>query len=280
MIPSIIIAFRETLEAALIVGIVLGYLNKTKQTKYYNVVYIGVGSAIVASIVGAFIFSSLAGGFTGRAEEIFEGITMIIGATLLTTMILWMMRQKHLAAELENKVAVELKETHKFGLFFLVFISVLREGIETVIFLGAASLVSADNNLIGAFIGIVAATLLGYVMFVGSMKINLRKFFNVTSILLILFAAGLVAHGIHEFQEAKIIPTMIEHVWDINPALNADGSYPILHEKGYLGSIFSGLFGYNGNPSLLEILSYIIYLVVILLLWFRVENEKRPRIKQ
>lgn len=272
MIPSFIITFRETLEAALIIGIVLSYLIKTKQTKYNNVVYIGVALAIVASIFGAFLFNSLNDGFSGRAEEIFEGITMIIGAVLLTTMILWMMKQKHIVAELEQRVASEITETHKFGLFSLIFVAVLREGIETVIFLQAASFVSTDSNLIGALLGVGIAITIGYAIFVGSMKINLKKFFNITSILLILFAAGLVAQGVHEFQEAKIVPTAVEHVWDINPALNTDGSYPMMHEKGYIGSIFKGLFGYNGDPSLIEILSYLFYLGIVVLLWRNIEK--------
>jgi len=272
MIPSFIITFRETLEAALVVGIVLSYLAKTKQTKYNYVIYIGVASAIVASIVGALLFNTLAGGFTGRAEELFEGIVMLIGAFLLTTMILWMMKQRHLAAELEDRVATEVGEAHRYGIFSLVFVAVLREGIETVFFLGAASFVSAESNLIGALAGIVAAILLGYAIFVGSMKINLKKFFNVTSILLILFAAGLVAHGIHELQEARIVPTVIEYVWDINPPVDPDGSYPLLHENGYIGSILKGLFGYNGNPSLIEVLSYLAYLLLVFALWRNIEK--------
>ena len=209
------------------------------------------------------LFTKIAGGFTGRAEEIFEGITMLIGALLLTTMILWMMKQKHIARELEHRVGEELAEVHKFGLFLLVFIAVLKEGIETVIFLGAMSFASTNNNMIGALAGIIIAIFLGYVIFVGSMKINIKKFFSITSILLILFAAGLVVHGIHEFQEAKIIPTVIEHVWNINP---------ILDENGHIGSILNGLFGYNGNPSLIEMLSYFTYLVFVLLLWRNIEK--------
>lgn len=263
MISSFIITFRETLEAALIIGIVLSYLVKTRQIKYNNIVYLGVISGIIASFIGALLFVNLAGGFTGRAEQIFEGVTMLIGALLLTSMILWMMKQKHVARELEHKVDQELTEAHRFGLFTLVFISVLREGIETVIFLAAASFISTDNNLIGALAGIIIAILLGYAIFVGSMKINLKKFFNVTSVLLIFFAAGLVAHGIHEFEEAKIIPTVIEHVWNINPILN---------ENGYIGSILKGLFGYNGNPSLTEVLSYIIYLFLVFALWKNIER--------
>lgn len=273
MISEFIITFRETLEAALIVGIILAYLVKTKRTKYNNIVYIAIGSAIATSIIGAFLFNSLAGGFTGRAEEIFEGIAMLFAAFLLTFMILWMMKQKHIVSDLHKKVDTELKEGHKVGLFSVVFISVLREGIETVIFLGAASFVATtENRIIGASLGIIAAIILGYFIFVASKKINIKKFFNITSVLLILFASGLVAHGVHEFQEAKIIPTYVEHVWDINPALNPDGSYPALHENGSIGSILKGLLGYNGNPSLIEILSYIVYIILIIILWRNIEK--------
>lgn len=268
MISSFIITFRETLEAALIVGIILAYLIKTNREKYNNIVYLGVISAIVASIIGAFLFNTLAGGFEGKAEEIFEGISMLFAAFLITFMILWMMKQKHIVIDLQKKVNKEITEQHKAGLFLLVFISVLREGIETVIFLGAASFVSTtENNLSGALLGIIAATLLGYAIFVWSKKIDIKAFFNVTSVVLILFAAGLVAHGVHEFEEAGIIPSVVEHVWDINPPQNPDGSYPLLHENGTIGSVLKGLLGYNGNPSLMEILSYTAYLILIIFLW-------------
>jgi len=105
------------------------------------------------------------------------------------------------------------------------------------------------------------------------MKLNLKKFFNITSIFLILIAAGLVAHGIHEFQEAAVIPYVIKEVWDINPAVVAEGSYPALHEKGLVGSFFNGLFGYNGNPSLLEVLFYASYLFVIFSIYRRIETR-------
>lgn len=272
MIASFIITFRETLEAALIIGIILSYLVKTKQTKYNNIVYLGIVSGIVASVLGALLFINVAEGFTGRAEYIFEGITMFFGALLLTTMILWMMKQRHIFKELREKVEIELAEAHKFGLFFLVFVAIFREGIETVIFLGAASFISANSTLIGALFGIITAIFLGYVIFVGSRRINLKKFFNVTSILLILFSAGLVSHSIHEFQEAEVVPIVMEHVWDINPSINADGSYPFLHEKGSVGSILKGLFGYNGDPSLIEVLSYVVYILLIFILWRNIER--------
>lgn len=272
MIASFIITFRETLEAALIVGIILAYLLKTKKTKYNNLVHMGVVSAVVASIIGAFLFNNLAGGFTGTAEQIFEGVAMLSAAFLLTFMIMWMMKQRHVIHELHEKLDIEIKEQHKVGLFMVVFVSVLREGIETVLFLGAASFVSGENSMVGAITGIIAAVILGYFMFVASKKINLKKFFNATSAILVFFAAGLVAHGVHEFQEAKLLPTYVEHVWDINPALNLDGSFPAMHEKGAVGSILKGLLGYNGNPSLIEVFSYLVYLVFAFVLWKNIEK--------
>ena len=271
MIAEFIIGFRETLEAALIVGIILAYLIKTKKERYNNIVYIGIGSAVIASIIGAFLFNALAGGFTGRAEQIFEGVSMLFASLLITFMILWMLKQKHIVLDLHKKVDKEIDEGHRVGLFSLVFISVLREGIETVIFLGAASFVSTENSIVGAILGIIGAIVLGYFIFVGSKKINIKAFFNATSVILVLFAAGLTAHGIHEFQEAKILPTYVEHVWDINSEVNPDGTYPALHENGYIGSILKGLLGYNGNPSLLEVISYIAYIVLVIILWRNIE---------
>ncbi|MFA6096054.1 MAG: FTR1 family protein [Candidatus Paceibacterota bacterium] len=274
MIADFIITFRETFEAALVVGIVLGYLSKTGQTKYNNVVYVGIAAGIIASVFAAFIFENIYGGFSGRGEMIFEGVTMFFGAFLLSTMIFWMMGQKHVAQDLRKNISLELSAKHKAGLFFLVFISILREGVETVIFLGAASFASGNSNLIGAVLGVSVAVLLGYAVFVGSMKINVKMFFNFTSLILIFFAAGLVAQGVHEFEEAGAIPVLIEHVWDINPPVNSDGSFPALHENGSVGSIFKSLFGYNGNPSLVEVLGYFAYISGAYFFWKRAgKNE-------
>ncbi|MFX0102195.1 MAG: FTR1 family protein [Candidatus Hodarchaeota archaeon] len=279
MIASLLIMFRETLEAALIVGIVLGYLKKIKKTEYNKTVYLGVIIGAISSMIGAILFNIIAGGFSGVAEEVFEGITMLVGAFMLTTMILWMMKQRNIAAELESKVSLEIDEKHTAGLFFLVFISILREGIETVIFLSAASFISQENNITGALIGIAIAIILGYFIFLGSVNINLKKFFSVTSVLLILFAAGLIAHGIHELQEAGVVPIILEEVWNINPPQNLDGSYPLLHDKGAIGEILKGLFGYNGNPSLIEVLSYIAFISLIGLTWYKIAQSKAVNVK-
>ena len=276
MIVNFLITFRETLEAAIIIGIILAYLSKTKNTKYNNIVYIGLGFGIIGSIISALLFNSLTGGFSGRTEEIFEGVVMIIGSLLLSSMILWMMNQKHVTKELQEKISVNIDKNQRFGLFMLVFLSVLREGIETVIFLGSASLVTQDYGIVGAFSGIIVASFLGYLIFVTSIKVNVEKFFDASSLLLIFFAAGLMAHGVHEFQEAKILPIFVEHIWDINPAtpLENQGIYPALHEKGAIGSIAKGLFGYNGNPNLLEVVTYLVYMVIIFLIYQKIELKK------
>jgi high-affinity iron transporter len=270
VLASFLVTSRETLEAALVVFIVLAYLNKTNNHKHKKTVYYGIVSGILASVIAAVIFTLFSGGFSGRAEEIFEGITMLIASVLLTTMILWMMRQKHISKKIEDKVMTEvekseLEKTFAYGLFFLILIAILREGLETVIFLNAIRYTSGIN-FIGGILGVIVAIGIGYLFFNRARKINLGKFFRISSILLILFASGLVAHGIHELQEAAIVPTVIEHVWNTNF---------ILDENGIVGSFMKGLFGYNGNPSLIEVLSYVSYLGIIFYLYRRVENSNK-----
>jgi high-affinity iron transporter len=266
MLQSFIILFRETLEAALVIGIVLGYLVRTGQNEYRKAVYLGLAAGVAASILGALGFQLLAGGFSGRAEQIFEGTTMLAGAVLLTTLIVWILRKNAKTAELERKVANRIDGTRRTGLFLLIFFAVLREGIESVIFLSASRFSSGENSLLGAALGLATAAALGLLLFRGALRINLRSFFTATNVLLILFAAGLVAGGVHELQEAGVIPVVLEHVWDINPAVSGDG-YPVLHENGLIGSIAKGLFGYNGNPSLLELLAYLLYLASASSIW-------------
>ncbi len=276
VLSSFLITSRETLEAALVVGVVLAYLTKTNNEQYRKTVYYGIFAGIALSMLSAFLFNTFAGGFEGVAEELFEGFTMLFAAVLLTTMIAWMMKQERIAQKIQDKVAkhiakAQFNQAYAYGLFALIVVAVLREGVETVIFFSALSYVSGVS-LIGATLGVIAAIAIGYLFFAGARKINLKNFFSISSIFLILIAAGLVAHGIHELEEAGLLNPVIEHVWDINPAapLAAQGIYPLMHEKGAIGSFFVGLLGYNGNPSLLEVLSYISYLALIFYLYSRI----------
>jgi len=267
MIAALLITLRETLEASLVVGIILAYLNKTKNKKHGRFVWFGVLMGVLVSVVLAYVFERYLGGFEGAKEQIYEGITMLVATVLLTWMILWMLRQRqHLKGNIEGKVSAHIEGDHPWGLFFLTFVSVVREGIETVIFLKAVTLQSGgEGTFSGALLGILLAILISFLLFKGVARFPLRKFFTFTSVLLILFAAGLFAHAVHEFQEAYVLPIFIEHIWDLNSILDENASF---------GALLKGLFGYNGNPSLLEVLSYLAYLVVISVSWRLIDQKK------
>ncbi len=252
---AFLIVLREGIEAALIVGIVLGVLTRLGHTAMKRYVWLGTGGAVALSLLAGGILYSVGVSFSGRAEEIFEGTTMLTAAALLTWMIFWMRTHgRQLVRQLEEETR-EAIAVGGWALFAVAFVAVLREGLETALFLVAAIFqTSAFSTLVGGSLGLGAALLIGVLIFTASLQVNLRTFFNVTGLLLLLVAAGLVAQGIHEFQEAGIVPVIIEHVWNVNP---------ILDEKSTLGSFLQALFGYNGNPSLLEVLVYAIYLVVV-----------------
>ena len=263
MLGSLLITLREGLEAALVIGIILAYLAKTDNRPGFKYVWTGTGLAVLASLVAGALIYFLAGEFTGRAEEIFEGSAMFLAAGVLTWMLFWMRKQAiNIKAHLHAQIQSALTSGSTLGLILLAFVVVVREGIETVLFLFAALTVAESPAAFtaGGLLGLVIAVLLGYSVYKGSARLNLRTFFNATSIVLIIFGAGLLAHGIHEFHEAGIIPPVIEHIWDINS---------ILPEQSTFGRFLTALTGYNGNPSLVEVIAYAAYLALALGLYFR-----------
>jgi len=269
MLPTYLLSLREGLEAALIIGIVLGAVSKIHRTDLAPAVWLGTLSAVVISILTAIILTSFGMSLEEKAEQIFEGVTMLIAAGILTWMIFWMGKQaRFLKSELENGVNKAAASTGKRAVFWLAFLAVVREGVELAIFITAAFFASnqaeTSTNLIqilaGTILGLGTAVLLGYTIFATSVRLDLRRFFQVTGILLILFAAGLVAHGVHEFNEVGWIPGVVEHVWDVNM---------ILDENSIAGQLLKTLFGYNGNPSLTEMITYFVYIAVVTVFWRR-----------
>jgi len=256
MIESFVIALREGIEAALIVGIILGYLKKVGAETLAKPIYYGVGLGVLASIGVAGLFLLLRVEFAGRYEQLFEGITMLVAAVILTTMILWMRNNsKTYSEDLREKVETALTKRQSYGLASLAFVSIWREGIETVLFLGSASFTSSGIQLlIGGGLGLGLAVLIGVAIMKYSVRLDLRTFFNVTGILLILFAAGLVGRSILEFQEAGVIAPMIEHVYDINWLIDGQST---------AGKLLTALLGYDASPSLAEVFGYIGYWVLI-----------------
>jgi high-affinity iron transporter len=259
-----VITFREALEAALIVSILAAYFVKIDRRDLTRYLYIGTGTAIGASVMVAVAFNLIYGGLEGRAEEIFEGVATLTAAAVLTSMIIWMSKHaKEIKGDLHSKVDSAISKGTVYSIVFVAFISVFREGVETVLFLGATAIQSPGDTLLGAGLGIGTVLVMSVLLFKGIYRLDVRKFFALTSLILLVFAAGLTAYGVHELNEAGVIPEVIEHVWDINPPVNPDGTYPALHEKGSIGIIFKSLVGYNGNPSLTEVMAYIGYWIFV-----------------
>lgn len=269
MLPSYLLTLREGLEAALIIGIVLGALRKMKKESLAPSVWMGALSAIGLSIISGIALTSFGMSLESAVEEAFEGITMLLAAAILTWMIFWMQRQSRtLKGEIESDVQKVASGTGKRALFLLAFFAVLREGIELALFLTAATFASdARQTLLGAALGFTSAILLGWALFASTIRLDLARFFKVTSALLILFAAGLAAHGVHAFNEINIIPPVIEHLWDINHFIDENGTF---------GAMLKALFGYNGNPSLTEVIAYLAYFVAIIL---GLPQAEKPKLK-
>jgi high-affinity iron transporter len=251
---------REGLEAALIVAIVLAYLRTLGRKEEFKTVWAGVaGGVLVAVVAGIAIFSAV-GELEGTAEEVVEGVIAFTAAGVLTWMIFWMARQaRSIKGSLQSKVDAALAAQSTTALALIAFIAILREGLESALFLLSATVGTDSNGAVfaGGLVGLAAAAVIGYLVYVGSRRVNLRAFFRVTGILVLLFAAGLLAKGIHEFQEVGYIPTAMEHVWDVSSVtlLNPDEST--------FGDFLKGLFGWSPNPSIEMLVAYFAYLVPV-----------------
>lgn len=279
IIPGFIITFREALEAALIIGILAAYIAKMGRKDLNRYLIAGIIAAVIASAGVAMIFKAVYGGLEGKAEQLFEAAAALTAAAVLTYMIFWMAgSSKKIKGELQEKVDVSISKGEMMGIAVLSFIAVFREGVETVLFLGPLAISSPVDTLAGFALGVLTVVLLSAVMFKGIYSLDMSKFFKYTSILLILFSAGMVAMGVHELNEAGIIPSVVEHVWDVNPPVNPDGSYPLLHDNGAVGGILKSLIGYNGNPSLTEVIAYAGYWAIIGIFIYRT-YMKKPEVK-
>ena len=269
MLASFLLSLREGIEAALIIGILLGALRQMKREELLPTVWFGAVSAAVVSLLIAIALTFLGLEMKDPGEAIFEGFTMLIAAGLLTWMIFWMSRT---ARTLKSDIEANVQRASQMGgraLFFVAFIAILREGIELALFLTASVFASdAFQATLGAILGLGTAILLGWSIFATTVRLDLRRFFQATGFLLILFAAGLVAHGVHAFNELNWIPPIINHIWDVSA---------IVSDTSTFGQLLAALFGYNPTPSLTEMLAYGAYFVVMLLgLWLFNNSTRTP----
>lgn len=259
MLPSLLLTLREGLEAALIVGIIFGILRRLERQDLRGLAWTAIAAASGLSLALAGVLHIAGAEFEGQGEMLFEGITMLLAVGVLTWMIFWMRRQaRFIESRLETEMRGAIRHGHSWALFSVVFLAVFREGVETALFLTAANVASGDGlaTLIGGVIGLAGAVLIGWGIYVGAARLNVRRFFDVTSVLLLIFAAGLFAHSLHEFEEAGWLPAIAEEVWDLKP---------ILSDTSTVGSMLRVLAGYNDAPTLLEVVGYLAYWTVALI---------------
>ncbi len=219
MLQAFIITLREGVEAALIVGITLAYLNKIGRAELKKTVYAALVAAFLGSIGVAIAISR-----THLNEDTFEGWIMLVAAFFVVTMVVFMMKTgRRLKGDIEGKVGLLAGNDAWFGLFAFIFLMVLREGFETVLMLAAVSLNSTELlSFLGTLLGVIAAISFGVMFVKGSVKINLQKFFRVTTAIMFLVAAQLLISGLHELSESGVIASSKREMAIIGPIVSND----------------------------------------------------------
>jgi high-affinity iron transporter len=272
LITGLLTGLREGVEAALIVSIILAYLAKTGNARHFGKIWLGTGAAVAISIGLAVVLFVTIRGLQEPAEQIFEGVAMVLAAGVVTWMLFWMRRTAaNIKGELHAGIDRALTEGSIWALAILAFVAVIREGIETALFLlgqvTAASRADIDaaSTLVGALIGLLIAVALGYGFYRGARVVNLRTFFTWTGAALIFIAAGLLSHAVHEFIEAGWITIGTATAFDISAVLPHQGESGL----AILGQLLRALFGYTSRPEWITLLVWLGYLVVVLPLYLR-----------
>ena len=259
---TFVLMLREGLEASLIVGILLAYLVSIKRSDQARNVWLGVGAAIAVSVAVAGLLFFTAKEFEGAAEETFEGIASLTAVGVLTWMIFWMRNHAvNIKRNLQEKVAEALNSPSKIGLAAIAFVMVVREGIETALFLFATVKQAGPGAAtVGGFLGLLVAIALGTAIFKGGVRLNLSLFFTVTGAILLVVAGGLLAYGLHELIEVGIVPSAIDHVWSTKS---------VLPDSSGVGAFLKAFIGYNDDPALTEVLAWASYIVIAGVAFFK-----------
>ena len=254
MYSTFLIALREGLEAALIIGILVAYLVKTNQRQSLPVLWTGVGVALAASFAFGAFLSFTTTQLSEAGEQMFAGVTSLVAVVLVTYMVFWMKRvARGLKSDLQGKIEYAMP-LGKIALISAAFFAVAREGLETALFVYSNFKTVSDDSspTIGLILGLALAVLLGIAIYRGSLKINLGKFFTITGIALIVIAAGVLSYAIHEFQEFGALPGEDSYVWNW---VSADPT---------ITTLLSGTIGISTKISWLQLVIWAIYLTVTL----------------
>ncbi len=274
LVAGLLTGLREGVEAALIVSIILAYLAQTGNRRHFSKIWIGTAVAVAVSlVVGVGLFVTV-GGFEEPYEQLFEGATMILATVVLTWMLFWMRRQaRSVKGELQAAVDRVLTEGSAWGLAFLAFTAVIREGIETSLFLvgqvnAAATEGGELSTLLGALIGLAIAVTIGWLIYTGARRINYGTFFRLTGLALVFIAAGLLSHAVHELIEVGWITILTGTAFDISA---------ILPDNAGVGLFLRALFGYADSPEVITLIVYLAYLLPVLYLYLRPVPVAQPQ---
>jgi len=264
---SFLITLREGLEVSLVLAILISYLVKTGRADESGAVWKGTGLAALLCVVVGIIINAAVGGLHGTANQIVEGCIAVAAAVVLTWMIFWMRTNaRTLGSELRQKVDAA---TTVSALATIAFVATVREGLETVLFLLSAETGSSSGAevVVGGLAGLVVSAILGWLIYKGGNRMNLRRFFQVTGVLLILFAAGLVGKAFHEFREALDLHSggLIDPAWTIESGLWA---------KGTFYDFMKGFFGWHKETEWIRLIAYFAYLVPVMWLFLKKPSTK------
>ncbi|MFD8705540.1 iron uptake transporter permease EfeU [Kitasatospora sp. NPDC059648] len=267
MFGNYLIGLREGLEASLVVCILIAYLVKTDRRDRLPPVWLGVTAAVVLSMAFGAVLQFGSSQLTFEAQEALGGSLSIISVGLVTWMVFWMRRTaRHLRTELHGKLdaAIAMGTT---ALVVTSFLAVGREGLETALFIWSAVQATDDgwNPLAGAALGLLTSVVLGWLFYRGALKINLARFFTWTGAMLVVVAAGVLAYGVHDLQEAGWLPGLHSLAFDISSTIPKDSWY---------GTLLKGVFNFQPDPTVLQLVVWLAYLLPTLAVFFNLFGSK------
>ncbi|MER6219302.1 iron uptake transporter permease EfeU [Streptomyces sp900105755] len=262
MFSNYLIGLREGLEASLVVCILIAYLVKTGRTDALKPIWTGIAVAVLIAMGFGCALEFGSQELTFEAQEALGGSLSIVAVGLVTCMVFWMRRTaRHLKAELHGKLDAALA-MGTGALVATAFLAVGREGLETALFVWASVHAASDGTprpLIGVALGLASAVFLGWLFYRGALRINLAKFFTWTGGMLVVVAAGVLAYGFHDLQEADWIPGLTNQAFDISGTIPPDSWY---------GTLLKGVFNFQPDPTVLQVTVWLLYLVPTLALFF------------
>ena len=280
-LANLLIALREGLEAALVVSIIVAYLVKTDRRDALPKLWIGVGLATLIPLVAGAIMTWGPKTLTFQGQEILGGTLSFVAVGLVTWMIFWMGKNaRELKGELEGSLSKTLAEGGSgWGVVWIAVVAVGREGVETALFVWATVRSSIETSImqttVGVVTGLVIAIVLGVLIYQGAVRINFRIFFATTGYFLVVVAAGIVAYGIGDLQEAGVLPGIMSHAWDLSSYLPASTSP--LH---WLYVLLQAMFQFNLQPTVLQAVGWCLYIVPVLTLLTLQIRGPRPSPRQ